>query len=146
MKARVLPALLLASASAAAGVEIHSLRLTLPDGTRLSCFGVAGPYGSNTSCRPLSSRPGSAASARPVQIDIPPERQAAWRTAYRYLKRARTRYGWKAQTKGPLGRLLIAPGSVRLGDLQIDLDPLTVEEAVWQLTCRQLEIDPAPLR
>lgn len=126
---------LMATGAAKAEIKTHSAFITLPDGARMHCWSVEGSYGSTTSCRPSAPRhPKSTAVAPRLEIEITPELEAAWDTAYRYIKKARTRKGWKTQVRGPLGDLMITEKSVALGNRQIARGTGEVEAAIWQLT------------
>lgn len=132
---------LTAGTTLAGEIKTRTAWITLPDGGRMHCFAIEGPNGSTTSCRPIHTR-NRVATAHHVHADIliAPEAEAAWDIAYKYLKRARTRKGWKAKVKGPLGDLLITPSAVSLDGKAVPRSAWEVESAIWHLTQSRLGI------
>ena len=145
MKTRTILAfalLTLLSGSTIAEIKTHTAWITFPDRTQMSCWSIEGPYGSTTHCRSFSAPSRGTADAPRFEISIEPEIEAAWGVAYKYIKKAKTRRGWKNRVKGPLGDLVISSTAVSLGDKTLPRSGSEIEAAVWQLTRQALGITP----
>ena len=152
MRFPILPssALALAFAISVAGsadsqIRTRTTSIALPDGAQVRCFSVHGISISTTRCHSQPARSRVAGFGSLVDVNIAPELEAAWKTAYRYIKRARTRKGWRSRVKGPLGELYIDGRSVTLGDTIVGRADYEVEAAIWELTCLQLGLTPADI-